>query len=598
MESLSNVLFGAVVEDIETIVNGSRLGIWWDDDHKYRPCTVQKITKEEERHELFVQYDDGDDECLDISLETVCWIGRSNEGFATTTNDVFAAVATDAVVATTNVDMEGDAAATDLNSAIAGTEKQKLVPAPAFGNEKRKAAPLSTTTAPESSKSMRFTSDSSAMFPHGVSEKDIAWANNNQKFNERRHRKEYKKSQRDELNPHRTIKVRFIGPLDADATAKEANKKKEYDRIYYQQNKSKISAQRKNRYQSKKNKTKIVPALVSSMIPAKKVRSKMTTHELWIKMYRPLLTPLLSSLSDGTIFHAICPLNNNARLNYNSTQALRLFCGKDKPHRTDNNLVYRPHYGEVGIMQSMGYDPEDFRVLPMSQDIDNFVENILTPKIRNHLGEKWADIKLEFNSLEYKVYLGSDMFLDKDKTPLKLQPGSTKQKRRNNSEIGFHNDFQFCVDGKQKKNDSANGEMPVVTVTLFDDRELTYKWKRSKTGKKFVDVPNVKITITLVDASFNILLPFDEIPQSMGDYFFKTQHSAKYKGKGLSIACVFRGVKKWSAFNKITNLLIPERTKSLSKIAEIQKLKTTEVDKYNQKMIAQNIRNYVNNNIK
>ena len=479
----------------------------------------------------------------------------------------------------------------------------------AVGNNKRKSAPLSTTTAPVSSrKSVRFISDPSAMFPNGVSKLDIAWANNVQKLNRRLQQKECKKRKRDALNPNRKIQVRFIGPLDADATenatAKEANKKKdeankrkEYDRIYRQKNSSKISAQRKNRYKSKKNKTKIVPDLVSIMIPAKKVRSQMTTEELQEKMYCPLLAPLLLSFADGTIFRAICPLNNSARLNFNSIQAMRLFCGKDKPHH-NNNYVYRPHYGEVGIMQTMGYDPEDFRVLPMSQDIINFVDNILTPTILNHLGEKLADVELEFNALEYKVYLGSDMFLDKNKTRLKLKPGNKKQTRRNSSEIGFHNDFQFCVNGKQKITDSANGEMPVVTVTLFDERELTYKWKRSKTGKKFEDVPNVEITITLSDASFNILLPFDEIPQSMGDFFFKTQHSAKYKGKGLSIACVFRGVKKWSVFNKKTNLLIPDKTKTSSKISEIKKLKTTKVDKYNQKMIAQNIRNYVNNNIK
>ena len=75
-ESASNVLFGAVVEDIETIVNGSRLGIWCDDDQKYYPCTVVKITKEEGVQDLLVQYDhgDGENECHDFSLYKVCRI--------------------------------------------------------------------------------------------------------------------------------------------------------------------------------------------------------------------------------------------------------------------------------------------------------------------------------------------------------------------------------------------------------------------------------------------------------------------------------------------------------------------------------------------
>ena len=80
LESSSNVLFGAVVEDIETVVIGSRLGIWWDDDQKYRPCTVLEQEKEEEMHELFVQYDDdGTHECLNVKYEKVCWIKEEDD---------------------------------------------------------------------------------------------------------------------------------------------------------------------------------------------------------------------------------------------------------------------------------------------------------------------------------------------------------------------------------------------------------------------------------------------------------------------------------------------------------------------------------------
>ena len=77
LELSSNVLFGDVVEDMETIVNESRLGIWCDDDLKYYPCTVVEIRKEEGMHELFVKYDDGEDECLDISYYRICWIKES-----------------------------------------------------------------------------------------------------------------------------------------------------------------------------------------------------------------------------------------------------------------------------------------------------------------------------------------------------------------------------------------------------------------------------------------------------------------------------------------------------------------------------------------
>jgi hypothetical protein len=87
LELSSNVLFGDVVvlrgnvlEDIETtIVDGSRLGIWCDDDQKFIPCTVVRQVKEEESHVLFVLWDDGEDECLDISVETAETICRMKE---------------------------------------------------------------------------------------------------------------------------------------------------------------------------------------------------------------------------------------------------------------------------------------------------------------------------------------------------------------------------------------------------------------------------------------------------------------------------------------------------------------------------------------
>ena len=42
--------------------------------------------------------------------------------------------------------------------------------------------------------------------------------------------------------------------------------------------------------------------------------------------------------------------------------------------------------------------------------------------------------------------------------------------------------------------------------------------------------PKSRIEITLGDASFDILLPFNKIPQQDGELFFKSQHSAQFKG--------------------------------------------------------------------
>ena len=87
-------LCGAVVEDTETIPMGARLGIWWDDDRTYYPCTVvnqrprkNKNTKEEQKHEWFLEYDDGTDEWLDLTSEQVCWINDDEDAPATIADD-------------------------------------------------------------------------------------------------------------------------------------------------------------------------------------------------------------------------------------------------------------------------------------------------------------------------------------------------------------------------------------------------------------------------------------------------------------------------------------------------------------------------------
>lgn len=98
----------------------------------------------------------------------------------------------------------------------------------------------------------------------------------------------------------------------------------------------------------------------------------------------------------------------------------------------------------------MGYDPDKFSVLPINnKDIENFINNIFIPKIWNQLGHKWDNNKFDFNSLEYKMYLGSNIFLDTDGTNLKYKEGSTLNSG-NNSKIGCHNSFQFELNGEQK----------------------------------------------------------------------------------------------------------------------------------------------------
>ena len=89
-DSSWNGLCGPVVEDTETIPMGARLGIWWDGDRTYYPCTVvnqrtrkNKDTKEEQKYEWFLEYDDGTVEWLDLTREQVCWITGEDTAPAT-----------------------------------------------------------------------------------------------------------------------------------------------------------------------------------------------------------------------------------------------------------------------------------------------------------------------------------------------------------------------------------------------------------------------------------------------------------------------------------------------------------------------------------
>ena len=123
---------GAVVEDTEMIPIGARLGIWWDGDRTYYPCTVvhqrtQKHpnTKDEQKHEWFLEYDDGTDEWLDLTREQVCWITDDEDAPATMAEDENTHPTIDDAEDDDGIDQEWTRIYSEIHAELKTTKKKK-----------------------------------------------------------------------------------------------------------------------------------------------------------------------------------------------------------------------------------------------------------------------------------------------------------------------------------------------------------------------------------------------------------------------------------------------------------------------------------------
>jgi len=251
----------------------------------------------------------------------------------------------------------------------------------------------------------------------------------------------------------------------------------------------------------------------------------------------------------------IVPLNNNARYNHQSKQALRKFFGKDGK-LIDKDTIERCIYGPKAVLNTTGLHPKDYRVYPFSSELIE-ITKLLTKIVKEELGPAYDDFEFDFNFMEIKMYLGKDMFQDANGNPIQ-DNGGDSIRVDNNQSVGPHNDLVFDDNGKQDSKDTARGDHPISTFTLGSTRKLIIRWfKKGKSKKsKWKKIKSSRRVTELEDGSIFILVPSDEIPQEFHDFLYKTKHEGKFTHKsasGVSFGFVFRSVKSTSFFDIKTN---------------------------------------------
>ena len=257
---------------------------------------------------------------------------------------------------------------------------------------------------------------------------------------------------------------------------------------------------------------------------------------------------------------AIVPLCNDARMNHQSKQAIRIFFGREGKI-INEDVVERYIYGPKAVMTTTGLHPSNYRVYPFTPLLVKIVDQ-LTKIIQEELGPEWADFNFDFNFMEIKVYQGKDMFRDENDNPIK-DDNDESIRDDNNQSVGLHNDLNIKDNGKQSKKDTARGDHPIVTYNVGSTRNLVFRWlqkeemkKDEKEEPKWKVIKNGSRVIELEDGSIFVLLPADETPQAINDVLFKTQHEGKFSHQGatgMSLGFVFRSVKSKSLFHRSTN---------------------------------------------
>jgi hypothetical protein len=200
----------------------------------------------------------------------------------------------------------------------------------------------------------------------------------------------------------------------------------------------------------------------------------------------------------------IHPLWNEARLNFESPQAIRMFFSKTSGCDNERDFAIRYFYGKGGLMNSIGPDPSMFRVFKIDNSLMSLMDSV-SNTIQKYLNFRMpGDFagKVEFNSVELKFYLGPDICKGIKGYDGKYLRCDTNKK------IGLHADCQFNDEGVQFQTDSAVGNHPIATVSIGNTRKLSF-FEQKKTNGKWQKKNKVQY-VTSFDLDHNslfVLLP-------------------------------------------------------------------------------------------
>ena len=257
-------------------------------------------------------------------------------------------------------------------------------------------------------------------------------------------------------------------------------------------------------------------------------------------------------------FIPIVPFTNNCRMNYQSPQAICVFYGRNKHKESTGDATVRAAYGSIAVISSTGPHPTTgYKVFPFTSVIER-MSAAMVELVRRSNKVK-TNTKTDFNFLEIKIYLGEDMFEDKDNVT-KSEKGKQCLRRDCAKVVNYHNDVRYRDNGLPKNNETVLADHPTVTYSCGSSRQLVFErsTKDPLTDRSWSRIKDCH-TFDLEHGSVFVLSPGDEKPTVVANddsKLHKTQHRVRFAGNGVSIAFVFRCVTKFSKFHPKNHSLL------------------------------------------
>ena len=271
-------------------------------------------------------------------------------------------------------------------------------------------------------------------------------------------------------------------------------------------------------------------------------------------------------------------MGNKIVPSHESKQPIRIVFGLDvsKDIYSGKMRIKRFNYAPMAVIKYTGLHPNDFRVLPLCQDLKLLVDLVIK-EVLEDIGLFKSLKRVSFNTMEIKIYYNNHNHFTR--------------------KCGAHTDCDFNENGHQSDNDTTVGSHPICTFTVGASRQYTYFYSRKHAtdhDAKWKGMRETRKNQMLEDGSIWILHPDDEKPKRIGDYYYKTKHEAKLLQKGISIAFVFRCVKddSLSLFNSNNEWLVEhDHSNELKRLVRLKM--NTKTAKDIEKSKTKNLKNHV-----
>ena len=128
-------------------------------------------------------------------------------------------------------------------------------------------------------------------------------------------------------------------------------------------------------------------------------------------------------------------------MNYQSPQAIRVFYGRNKHNESTIDATVRAAYGSIAVISSTGpHQTTGYKVFPFTSVIERMSAAMVELVQRSNKVQ--TTTKTDFNFLEIKIYLGEDMFEDKDNVTT-TEKGNQRLRRDCAKVVNYHNDLSL-----------------------------------------------------------------------------------------------------------------------------------------------------------